>query len=88
MSSNQQVARPLWSKAIKPGDVLTIRSEYMGRGGQSGEVLSIHEDGVGLDFFCDRSGDPRGVPSQEFWEWGEIDDEILPASIEEPSHAG
>lgn len=73
--------RPAWARAIKPGDHLTIRREFLGRGGQCGVVLSTDDEGVGLDFFCDRSGDPRGVPSQEFWEWSEIDPEILPIEV-------
>lgn len=76
-------SRPAWANAIKRGDMLTVRSEFMGRGGQQGEVLSADDEGVSLDFFCDRNGDPDGVPSQEFWEWSEIAPDLLPVHIQQ-----
>lgn len=75
--------RPAWAIAIKPGDFLTVRAEYMTRGGQQGEVLSVDDEGVGLDFYCDSDGEPDGVPSQEFWNWGEIDPDLLPAHAQQ-----
>jgi hypothetical protein len=57
----------------------------MGRGGEQGEVLFADDEGVSLDFYCDRNGDPAGVPSQEFWEWNEIDPDVLPASVVMPA---
>ena len=83
MMSKTISKRPAWASAIKCGHLLTVRSEYMGRGGQQGEVISVDDEGVGLDFYCDRDGDPAGVPSQEFWEWGEIDPEILPVDVQQ-----
>ena len=70
--------RPAWSSSIKAGDLLTVRAEYMTRGGQQGEVLYVNDEGVGLDFNCDSDGDPDSVPSQEFWNWEEIDPDLLP----------
>lgn len=75
--------RPGWSRAVKVGDSLTVRDEYMTRGGQQGEVLSINDEGVGLDFYCDIEGDQDGAPSQEFWKWEEIDPARLPASAQQ-----
>ena len=65
--------RPDWASAIKVGDSLKVRDEFMTRGGQYGDVVNIDVEGVGLDFGCDIEGDPDGVPSQEFWMWEEID---------------
>jgi hypothetical protein len=45
-----------------------LRAEFLGRGGQQGEVLWTDDKGVSLDFYCDRDGNPGEVPSQEFWE--------------------
>ncbi len=71
-------SRPEWADKIQIGDNLKIRDEYLTRGGQWGEVISIADEGVGLDFFCDVNRNPTGVPSQEFWEWMEIDPDVLP----------
>lgn len=72
--------RPAWVNPIQPGDFLTVRAELLARGGQQGEVLSADEKGLGLglglDFYCAQC--PEGVPSQEFWEWSEIDLDSLP----------
>ncbi|WP_445769005.1 hypothetical protein [Rheinheimera sp.] len=73
--------RPDWAKAVTAGDWLMVKPEIFGRGGQTGEVMTEPcDDGVSLDFFCDTGGDPAGVPSQEFWEWDELQ---LPSSSEE-----
>jgi hypothetical protein len=77
--------RPAWASALKVGDVLKVRDKFMTRGGQWGEVLNIDAEGVGLDFFCDIDGEPGGVPSQEFWEWSEIDPDMLPAHAQHAS---
>ena len=45
----------------------------MGRGGTDGLVLDVFDDGCGLDFFCGRDGDPKGLPSIEHWQWGELE---------------
>lgn len=76
--STATARRPTWAEAIQQGDFLTVRTEFLGRGGQQGEVLWTDDKGVSLDFYCDRDGNPGGVPSQEFWEWGEIDQDMLP----------
>lgn len=77
--------RPEWAKGVKVGDYLIVRLEYMTRGGQQGVVVSLDDKGVGLDFFCDADGDPEGAPSQEFWEWGEINPDCISASAEQPA---
>lgn len=71
--------RPEWSLSVQSNDTLTVREEYLGRGGQQGEVLWANDSGVSLDFYCDRDGNPGGVPSQEFWLWSEIDPDSVPA---------
>ena len=81
--SEATTGRPAWAAAIKRGDMLTVRAEYLGRGGQQGEVLAVDDEGAGLDFFCDRDGNPGGVPSQEFWQWSEIDPDILPVQLQQ-----
>lgn len=64
---------PEWAPRVKPGDWLTVKDEFMSRGGQQGQVVAgPFEDGVSLDFFSDINGTPGGVPSIEFWEWGEL----------------
>lgn len=71
---------PAWAKKIKDGDWLAIKDGFMTRGGKSGQVVGAPSaEGVSLDFYCDVSGDPRGLPTIEFWEWGEIDSDLLPA---------
>ena len=70
--------RPEWANQILIGDNLKIRDEFLTRGGQWGEVISIAAEGVGLDFRCDIDGNRDGVPTQEFWEWAEIDPEVMP----------
>lgn len=42
--------RPAWVNAIQQGDSLTVRTEFLGRGGQQGEVLWTDDKGVSLDF--------------------------------------
>lgn len=66
--------KPDWAKAVKIGDSLTIKPEFgFTRGGEVGEVVTEpNDEGVSLDFYCDRNGDEDGVPSIEFWEWDEI----------------
>jgi hypothetical protein len=69
---------PAWATSVKKGDSLTIKREMFTRGGQQG--LVIEDDlltGVSLDFFKDAFGDPKGLPSIEFYEW----DEIEPLSV-------
>jgi hypothetical protein len=64
---------PEWANNVKPGDWLTVKDEFMRRGGEQGQVVAgPFDDGVSLDFFCDSDGDPSGVPSIEFWEWDEL----------------
>lgn len=77
--------RPAWAKAVKVGEFLMVRQECMTRGGQQGQIVNMDDKGVGLDFFSDADGDTEGVPSQEFWEWGEINPDVLPASAEQPA---
>lgn len=35
-------------------------------------MMLVNEEGAGIDFFCDVNGNAKGLPSIEFWEWGEI----------------
>lgn len=63
---------PDWAKGVKLGDYLTVQQEFLTRGGEQGEVVLVNEEGAGIDFFCDVNGNPKGLPSIEFWEWGEI----------------
>ena len=42
------------------------------RAGEQGQVVLVDDEGASIDFFCDVNGDPRCLPSIEFWEWGEI----------------
>lgn len=73
-------ARPSWAQNVTVGDWLTIKEEFMTRGGKSGQVVGTPSaEGVSLDFYCDVSGNPEGLPTIEFWEWGEIDTDLLPA---------
>jgi hypothetical protein len=60
-------------RAVRKGDWLHVRREMFGRSGEAGEVVDVFDDGVGLDFYCGRDGTPSGLPSIEFWEWGELD---------------
>ncbi|MCF5371983.1 hypothetical protein [Pseudomonas syringae] len=66
---------PDWAKAVKIGDWLTIKQEFgLTRGGEVGQVVDgPNDEGVSLDFYCDRDGNEDEVPSIEFWEWDEID---------------
>ena len=73
--------RPDWANQVEPGDLLTIHPEMATRGGQSGEVLYTSDAGVGLDFYSDADGNQDGAPTQEFWEWTEIDPNKLPLHI-------
>ena len=66
--------RPTWAAKVKVGDWLTVKEEYGLRGGADGEVVAEpNEQGVSLDFYCDREGNESGVPSIEFWEWSELE---------------
>lgn len=69
---------PAWATSVRKGDCLTIKREMFTRGGQQGLVIEDpYNAGVSLDFFKDVFGDPKGVPSIEFYEW----DEIEPLSV-------
>lgn len=73
---------PAWAQGIKEGDWLTIRKPFMNRGGQAGQVVGEPSAaGVALDFGCDVFGNPDGLPTTEFWEWTEIDPDLLPAGL-------
>lgn len=75
--------RPAWARGITDGDWLTIKKPFMTRGGQSGRVVGEPSSaGVALDFGCDVFGDPDGLPTIEFWEWTEIDPDLLPAGAQ------
>lgn len=64
---------PEWAKSVQMGDVLSVKAEYI-RCGQRGEVISDpNAHGVSLDFYCDSDGDEDGAPTQEFWEWDELE---------------
>jgi hypothetical protein len=59
---------------VKMGDMVRVRREFGSRGGQDGLVIDPpNEEGVSLDFFCDVFGDPKGLPTIEFWEWQELE---------------
>lgn len=60
-------------REISVGDMITVPEDQFCRRGQSGEVIEVREDGLVLDFFCGPDGAPFGVPSIEFWEYGELD---------------
>lgn len=80
LMSASTAVRPAWAYGIKDGDWLTVKETFMTRGGQSGQVIGEPSaDGVALDFGCDVFGDPDGLPTIEFWEWTEIDPDLLPA---------
>lgn len=70
--------KPEWASNVKSRDYLTVKDEFLTRGGQQGLVTAEPDDeGVSLDFFCDMDGDAAGVPSIEFWQW----DELVPVAI-------
>ncbi len=58
MSIQTAVDRPAWSLLVAEGDYLSVRQEMLTRGGQEGEVISCHNDGVTLDFGCNVFGEP------------------------------
>lgn len=64
------------------GQSVRVKSDSFTRAGKSGLVLSVYKDGVEVDFFCDVFGNPRGTPSIEFWEFGELDPETLIAETD------
>lgn len=69
----ENTKRPEWASKIEMGDWLMVKSDIFGRGGQKGYVMTDpYDDGVSLEFGCDTGGDPAGTPTQEFWEWSEL----------------
>jgi hypothetical protein len=65
------------AQSVLVGKTLCVSEEMYTRGGQSGLVVEAFDGGVALDFFCDVFGDRWGLPSIEFWEWTELDQEYL-----------
>jgi hypothetical protein len=55
------------------GGAAVVKREIFGRGGQSGMIVGSYREGLSIDFFCDCFGDPRGLPSIEFFEYGELE---------------
>lgn len=72
------MTRPNWAQSVKEGDQLTIKLNFIGRGGQTGTVVDTPDgEGASLDFFtCGLCGAKQCscYTSIEFWNWNEIEE--------------
>lgn len=59
--------------AVKVGDWLTVKREFIGRGGETGEVVDVFHDGVALDFYSSHSDEYNEYISIEHYAWAELE---------------
>lgn len=57
------------TRKLVVGDMVKVKDEYLGRGGEWGEVIDVFSDGVALMFETPRGDDDC---TEEWWALGEL----------------